>query len=329
MYSLSFEQKGDASQVLSYKKTDIPTPLQDELTIKVLASPINPADFMFIEKQYRLQPSFPQIAGFEGAGIVIENGGDNYYPINTLVAFRHKNIWAEYATIPKDKVISLPSNFPLEKAALLSLNPLTAWALIEESKAKRDQWIILTAGGSNISKLIIQFAKRKGIKTLPILRTNNEKERLIQLGATHVLVDNDHLIQEIQEVIQTDETACLLDAVGGEITTKIIKTLSPFSQIIHYGLYSKDATSYHNADIIFKNLTIKGFGIDHWLNSKDNTERRILWKEIISLINQPNFKIDIGGKYSLKDYQQAIHESKNNNQGKTLFWLKNNATINK
>lgn len=71
MYSLSFEQKGDASQVLSYKKTDIPTPLQDELTIKVLASPINPADFMFIEKQYRLQPSFPQIAGFEGAGIVI------------------------------------------------------------------------------------------------------------------------------------------------------------------------------------------------------------------------------------------------------------------
>ena len=87
----------------------------------IQASPINPADFMFIEKTYRVQPVYPQIAGFEGAGIIVGNGEDKHYPINTLVAFRHKNAWAEYVNVPKNKIISLLANMPVEKAAQLSI----------------------------------------------------------------------------------------------------------------------------------------------------------------------------------------------------------------
>ena len=80
--------------------------------------------------------------------MVADNGGDDDYPINGLVAFRHKNVWSEYVSIPKTKVILLPNNFPVEKAAQLSLNPITAWALLEEINAKENEWIILSAGHS-------------------------------------------------------------------------------------------------------------------------------------------------------------------------------------
>ena len=66
MKALFFNEKGKAEEVLQCGNIDEPDLLPGELKIKMLASPINPADFMFIEKQYRVQPRFPQIAGFEG-----------------------------------------------------------------------------------------------------------------------------------------------------------------------------------------------------------------------------------------------------------------------
>lgn len=269
MKALFFKQKGAAEKVLELGEKNVPDLSENEVKVKVLASPINPADFMFIEKQYRVKPEFPQIAGFEGAGIIIDNGGDENFPVNSIVAFRHKNVWAEFANIPKDKIILLPKNFSIEKAAQLSLNPLTAWALLEESSAKESEWIVLSAASSAVGRLIIQFAKNKGIKTIAIVRDFQQKETLLSLGASMVLIsDNELLEKDIQELAKTERIASFLDAVGGGLASTIIKAISPNSKIIHFGLYSDQNVTYHNADIIFKNLTIKGFGIDGWLNGR-------------------------------------------------------------
>ena len=303
-------------------RKNIPDLSKNEVKVKVLASPINPADFMFIEKQYRVKPEFPQIAGFEGAGIIIDNGGDENFPVNSIVAFRHKNVWAEFANIPKDKIILLPKNFSIEKAAQLSLNPLTAWALLEESSAKESEWIVLSAASSAVGRLIIQFAKNKGIKTIAIVRDFQQKETLLSLGASMVLIsDNELLEKDIQELAKTERIASFLDAVGGGLASTIIKAISPNSKIIHYGLYSDQNVTYHNADIIFKNLTIKGFGIDGWLNGRSKEELKKIWVNIIQEIMNPDFKMEVSGKYSLGAFKEAITESKNSKSGKTLFWM--------
>ncbi|QEC69342.1 hypothetical protein FRZ67_19260 [Panacibacter ginsenosidivorans] len=142
MQTLYFEEKGEAEKVLKLGEKEIADLLDNEVRVKVKASPINPADLMFIEKQYRVEPNFPQVAGFEGVGTITGNGGDENFPVDSIVAFRHKNIWAESVNIPKDKIILLPKNASVEKAAQLSLNPLTARALLEELDAKENEWII-------------------------------------------------------------------------------------------------------------------------------------------------------------------------------------------
>ncbi|WP_166962979.1 zinc-dependent alcohol dehydrogenase family protein [Yeosuana marina] len=320
--ALYFREKGAAAKVLELGEKNIQDLSDNEVRIKVLASSINPADFMFIEKQYRVKPEFPQIAGFEGAGTIIDNGGDENFPLNSIVAFRHKNIWAEFANIPKDKIILLPKNFPIEKAAQLSLNPLTAWALLEESNAHTNEWIVLSAASSTVSKLIIQFAKNKGINTIAIVRDFEQKEELLSLGANMVLIsDNEIIEKQIRELGKTERIVSFLDAVGGDLASTIIKTISPGSKIIHYGLYSDQNVTYHNADIIFKNLTIQGFGIDGWQNNKSKTELKKIWTNIIHEIMNQDFKMEVSGKYSLKAFKQAIIESRNNKSGKILFWM--------
>lgn len=320
MKVLLFRQKGVAEKVLELGDTTIPDLLSDEVRVKVLASPINPADFMFIEKTYRVTPVFPQIAGFEGAGIIVENGGDSRFPVNTLVAFRHKNAWAEYVNVPKQKIILLPKEMPLEKAAQLALNPLTAWALLEESGAMAGEWIILSAAVSALSKLIIQLAKKNGIKTLALIRENDLQAPLLNLGVTAVYyADADDLELKIQSLTGGEKISGFLDAVGGKLAAKIIKVISVNGRIIHYGLFSEKMVSYHNADLIFKNLIIKGFGIDAWQKSKSDSEQKTIWKDIIYSVIQSDFIMDVSAKYTLEDFANAITATKSGNGGKVLF----------
>lgn len=322
MQVLFFEEKGEAGKVLKFGEKNIPTLRKNEIQIKVKASPINPADFMFIEKQYRIEPEFPQIAGFEGAGIIVENGGDETFPINSTVAFRSNGAWADYINIEKDKIVLLPENMPIEKASQLSLNTLTAWALLQESNVKKNDWVILSAGNSSVSKLIIQFAKNKGIKTIPIIRNLEQKEELINLGANLVIKsDNKDIEQQIRELVKTANISGFLDAVGGDLASTIIKVISPNSKIIHYGLFSDQNIHYHNSDIIFKNLTVKGFGIDGWINHKIKVELDNIWIDIIKEVIKKDFRMDIASKYSLKEFKEAIVESKNSKDGKVLFWM--------
>lgn len=320
--ALLFKEKGGAERVLEFVDTNIVNLLPNEVRVKVLASPINPADIMFIEKTYRVEPVYPQIAGFEGAGMIVDNGGNENLPIHTLVAFRHKKVWAEYVNIPTQKIIPLPKQMPVEKAAQLALNPVTAWALLEESGARTGEWIILSAANSALSKLIIQLASRRGIKTLALIRENDPQTPLLKLGVSAILYANaDDLEHQIKSLTGGEKIAGFLDAVGGELVTKVIKVISVNSIIIHYGLFSEQPVIYHNADVIFKNLTIKGFGIDAWLQSKTSAEMQTVWSELIKEIIKPEFKMEIAAKYSLDAYKKAIAESKSAKGGKVLFWM--------
>ena len=112
-----------------------------------------------------------------------------------------------------------------------------------------------------------------------------------------------------------------LDAVGGELATKVIKVISVNSKIIHYGLFSEQPVMYHNSQVIFKNLIIKGFGIDGWLQSKTAAELEAIWVELINSVIKPDFKMEIAAKYSLDAYENAIIESKVGKGGKVLFWM--------
>jgi NADPH2:quinone reductase len=74
MNAVVFERPGAASERLELQEVDTAVPRGDEVLVRVEARPIHPADFMFIEGRYRIEPSFPQIAGLEGSCTVVAAG---------------------------------------------------------------------------------------------------------------------------------------------------------------------------------------------------------------------------------------------------------------
>jgi len=307
MLSIVFKKTGNPEDVLEIMDLPIPEPAENEVRVKVLASPVNPADILFIQGQYRIKPILPQTGGLEGAGIIDKVGSKVSLPVNTMITFRHKNVWAEYAIIPVEKTTVLPSDFPLEKACQFSLNPITAHALLEESTVQADEWLLLTAGNSAIAKIIIQLAKARGIHTIAVVRNMNDIEELEALGATKIVADNAGTVQnDINNIAGPTGVKCILDAVGGQLITELIPTISAGGQLLSYGLMSKDNVNYHNSIIIFKNITVKGFGIDDWLNRMDAEKLQLTYQSLIKTLADPAFKLPFAAKFSFEDFKQAL-----------------------
>ena len=71
MKAIQFERYGEPSKVLAVQERPLPEPGKGEVRVRILASPINPSDLLFVRGLYAgVQPPFPSSVGFEGVGIV-------------------------------------------------------------------------------------------------------------------------------------------------------------------------------------------------------------------------------------------------------------------
>ena len=307
MKAVTFNEAGQWSENLSLQELDIPDPAPNEIQVKITARPINPSDQMFISGTYRLQPELPQIAGLEGAGI-IEKVGKNLSKslVGTHVSFWNKGSWAEKINLAEGSYRKVPEEIPFEIACQLSLNSFTAYALLEGCALTAGQWLIVTSANSSVCRQIIQLASAKQIKILAICRNDAFRNELLQLGATECLNNEDPFLeQQIMEITKGGANA-ILDAVGGELGTQLIQVAAPFAKLIIYGALSQGATLFQNKTIVYNNLKIEGFGIRHWLNSKSERERVVIWEAITNAITSNTLKLHFHKTFHLEDYKNAI-----------------------
>ena len=118
----------------------VPRPGPGQVLIRVAASPINPSDLMFIRGLYGFKKPLPVIPGFEGSGTVVEAGSGMLPRFlkgrRVACAAADPNIaggmWAEYLVTSAQLCVPLSKQVDMEQGATMLVNPLTAWALMEE-----------------------------------------------------------------------------------------------------------------------------------------------------------------------------------------------------
>ena len=324
MKAIIFNQTGLPEEVLMLGEIPIPEPVENEIRVRMLASPINPADLLFIDGKYRIKPAFPQVAGLEGAGIVDKCGQNATIAKGTMVSFRHKCTWAEYVVVPAEKATILPADFLIEKACQFSLNPVTALALLDEvSEIKSDEYLLLTAGNSAVSKMIIQMARLRQMNVITVSRSENDFAELKSIGAVVTLTDNPATIGEsIQLATNGKGVKFVLDSVGGNLITEILKNMQPFGKLVLYGLMSSENVCFHNSTIVFKNLSAKGFGLDAWLNNLTVKKREEAFSSLISMLKDPGFQMPVAAKYPLEEFISAFQNMQTSKNGKILLYSK-------
>jgi NADPH:quinone reductase-like Zn-dependent oxidoreductase len=306
MNALIFRQAGEADEVLEYTVAARPAVRDGEVLVEVNRRPIHPADLAFIRGQYRVRPNFPQVAGLEGAGVIVNAPAGAPYAVGTRVAFRSPGSWADVASVPFGRLIAIPSGISDEAACQVSLNPVTAFGLLAEANVQPGDWILLTAAASTVSNMVASIARARGINVIGVVRGNAiEKKALSQAGQLFSTEDPE-LVTKIASIAGERRVSALIDSVGGPIVTKLFATLAPGAHIVAYGVQDREPAAVTNAMLIYSNLTWKGFGIDRWLSQRTADATVAMLDGLWSMIADESLALPVSSTHNLEHVQQAL-----------------------
>src|SRR6266566_7560200 len=196
-----YERHGNPADVLHVESRPWPTPAQGEAIVKMRAAPINPADLNQIEGKYPIRSELPAIPGFEGAGIVVDLGAnDTSVAAGALVILPHNvGTWREAVAVKADQLVAVPTGIEPVHAAMLKINPMTAWRLLHDYvNLQKGDWLIQNAANSAAARAVIQIAHELGYKSVNVVRRAELIDELHAEGGDVVLVDGENLRDEVK-----------------------------------------------------------------------------------------------------------------------------------
>ncbi|MCD4682379.1 MAG: alcohol dehydrogenase catalytic domain-containing protein, partial [Bacteroidales bacterium] len=174
---------------------DLPPLRKDEVLIKMKAAPCNPSDIAFIRGGYNIVKDLPTVPGFEGAGFVVDTGQNAKElagkRVSSFTQEEHDGTWANYFIANKKDCIVLKDELNFEQGACLSINPFTAYGLVELAEEKNCKAIVQNASGGQVAEFVRALAALKGIEVIDIVRKEEQIQWLKQKGAKNVLDSTD------------------------------------------------------------------------------------------------------------------------------------------
>ena len=318
-----YETHGNPADVLHVESRPWPTPGAGEVIVKMRAAPINPADLNQIEGKYPVRAELPATPGFEGAGIVAEVDRDvTNVNAGALVILPHNaGTWRDAVAVKADELVVVPAGIEPVHAAMLKINPMTAWRLLHDYvDLARGDWLIQNAANSAAGRAVIQIAHELGYKTVNVVRRSELIGELRAEGGDVVLVDSENLRHEVQDAIGGPPVRLGLNAVGGESALRLANCLAPGSTLVTYGAMSLQPLKIPNGLLIFKDLRFRGIWINKWYDNATPAQRMEAFQHLFEMAKRGLLQTKVEKAYPLSEAKSAVaHAARGQRSGKIIF----------
>ena len=232
---------------LSLVTIPTPEPADDEVVVRIEATPINPSDLGLLigpadmsnavisgSKESpvitakmpeaavkmmgaRLDQSLP--VGNEGAGVVIKTGSsDAAKALMGKTGLRHRrcDVHAISHREGEGRDAELPSGTTAADGASWFVNPLTALGMTETMRRENHKALVHTAAASNLGQMLNKICIADGIGLVNIVRSKEQADILHKIGAKHVVDSSAPTFMEdlTAALVETGATIAF-DAIGG------------------------------------------------------------------------------------------------------------------
>jgi trans-2-enoyl-CoA reductase len=321
MKRLLFRTFGPPAEVLEWVDLELPPLEQGQVRLRMLAAPINPADLNFIEGTYGIKPELPAVSGIEGCGEVLESREARFQPGDRAIFIRRSATWASHAQVSADDLFKVPREIDPEQAAMLKVNPATAWVLLTRFREPaRGSWVVQNAGNSGVGRCVIQLAKTIGLRTLSFVRRPELVPELEALGADKVLLDGEDGFNEAKELLGKESASLACNAVGGDSALRLMNLLAPGATHVTYGAMARRPVTIPNGLLIFKDLQFRGMWLTRWLDEASPQEVADVYSRLAELVAQGQLVQPLDSTYPLGSYTEALSRARESGRdGKVLF----------
>jgi len=323
MRQIQFENFGKPEEQAVCAEVADPSPQSGEVLVRVLASPINPADINYIEGTYGIKPELPAVPGNEACAEVLECGsGVSGFSAGDRVIFLGRgNLWQDLITVSPDQLVKVPTDIDPLQACQLAVNPPTAKLLLEEFQGLPEgSWVAQNAANSAVGQCVIQIAKASGLKTLNFVRRESLFQQLEALGAGAVFLDEKDSIPAARELVGEGGPSLAFNAVGGDSALRMMDILAPGGQMITYGAMSRKSLKVPNSFLIFKRIQLHGLWVTEWYKQAGEEAVRKLFGELSSLMSAGKLILPVEKVYSPEEISAALsHAQQSEREGKILL----------
>lgn len=270
---------------------------------------------MYVVGKYPVKVELPQIAGNEGVGVVEEVGKEvnGISPGNKVIVTKPvQGTWRDLATFSKDILRVVPDNLGVVEAATLTVNPCTAYRMLMDFVPVKDNGLVVIQNGANSAcgQNVIQICKAWGIKTVNIVRNRPDiaelKKYLEDLGATHVLTEEELRTTKIFKEKNIERPSLALNCIGGKSSAEMLRQLQHSGKMVTYGGMSREPVTIPTSAFIFKNISFHGFWMTAYNEIANKEQKDKMTDDIIALMCENKLKGPAHKMVKLDNYLEAI-----------------------
>lgn len=312
MQAVVCERWGDPDEVLDVRETPMPEPQAGEVRIRMLASPVNPSDVLMIRGEYGRQPPLPATPGFEGVGIV--EAGTGLLARRVLgrrVAVLGGGTWREHVVVPVRQAVPVPKELSDEQAASFFVNPATALIMTRYVlRVPRGAWLLQTAAGSALGRMVIRLGQYYGFKTLNVVRRQEQAEELRRAGGTATIAtDTEPLLERARDLTAGEGVRFAIDAVGGATGSAVIGALGRHAHVLVYGRLAAAPLEIDPGTLLMGQKRVEGFWLSEWAQDQNALTMLMLFRRLGRLIADGVLATETGPSFPLTQVKEAVRLS--------------------
>lgn len=271
---------------LSLHEVAVPTPAQDEVVVRVEASPINPSDLgLLIPSAADMSaatvagtPDRPVVTaplrdgalagmaarvgislpvGNEGAGTVVAAGESAQAQalLGKTVGIAGGAMYAQYRVVKAAACLVLPEGASAKDGASSFVNPLTALGMLETMRREGHSALVHTAAASNLGQMLVKACLADGVPLVNVVRKDEQEEILRGLGAVHVCNSSSPSFEtDLVEALKATSATLAFDATGGgTLASQILNGMERAANATA-AQYSRYGSSVHKQVYIYGSL---------------------------------------------------------------------------
>ncbi|MEP3481878.1 MAG: zinc-dependent alcohol dehydrogenase family protein [Fuerstiella sp.] len=296
---------------------DVAKPNAGQVAVRMLCSPINPSDLLFVQGRYTTLPEFPQIPGFEGVGIVEAAGGSLrgrlFRGKRVVVLNQQGGTWSKNTVVSDSQVVPVPKSFTDVEAATSFVNPMTAWMMVQHVlRVPKGGWLIQTAAGSILGRMVIRLGQSLGFQTVNVVRSEQAANRCREAGAQHVIqwdesVDSaNDLKNRVTKAAGASALMYAIDAVSGQTGTAVLQCLSRNGKFLAYGTLSAEPLTIPTRQMMSNQWSIDSFWLGHRMQQLNLVKKLKVIRKVQRLIQAGILVTPVASVVRLAELQSAL-----------------------
>jgi NADPH:quinone reductase len=236
MKAIQIKQTG-GPEVMELVDLPVPQPKANEAVVKIAAAGVNFIDVYTREGRYKA--ALPLVPGQEGAGSVIAVGTDvRDIAVGDRVAYTSvMGSYAEYAAVPADRLVKIPSGVSERDAAAAILQGMTAHYVSHDTHPlKKGETALIHAAAGGVGLLLVQMAHNIGARVIATVSTEEKAALAREAGADEVILyTQDDFETETKRLTDGKGVDVVYDSVGKTTFDKGLNLLRPRGMMVLFG----------------------------------------------------------------------------------------------